>query len=188
MDAQVALDVAAAAAAETEAELASPRRGSSDDELLRAAGGADAPADAPYERPWSGLSPQNIANQPSPTSGAAPAVRRAVGRDELAERQLAALMEMGYHAEQAAPFCDGETPLELLVEQIDAAEREAGGGDPFAPASNDPFPPELVPGLARSRGSSSRLPKVTAGGLRSAAQKALSGVKQAAKSRPSSAR
>lgn len=38
--------------------------------------------------------------------------------DAAAERQLAALMELGFHAALAAPLCDGVTPLEELVERL----------------------------------------------------------------------
>ena len=35
-----------------------------------------------------------------------------------AEQQLAALMELGFHAEMAAPYCDGVSPIEDIVEQL----------------------------------------------------------------------
>ena len=38
--------------------------------------------------------------------------------DAAAERQLAALMELGFHAALAAPLCDGVTTLEELVERL----------------------------------------------------------------------
>jgi hypothetical protein len=38
--------------------------------------------------------------------------------DAAAERQLAALMELGFHAALAAPLCDGVATLEELVERL----------------------------------------------------------------------
>ena len=34
------------------------------------------------------------------------------------EQQLAALMELGFHAEVAAPYCDGVSAIEDIVEQL----------------------------------------------------------------------
>ena len=31
---------------------------------------------------------------------------------------MAALMELGYHAERALPYCDGESPIDVLVEAL----------------------------------------------------------------------
>ena len=106
-------------------------------------------------------------------------------------------MEMGYHAEQAAPFCDGETPLELLIEQIaeqiaaTAAYSHAAaspGAKPASPASpggeHDPFRENAE----LTRTSSLRGRASTALGtsrLRNAAQMLLGGAKL--KSRPPSA-
>ena len=41
-----------------------------------------------------------------------------VGTAAAAERQLAALMEFGFHAEAAMPLCDGVTSIEELVETL----------------------------------------------------------------------
>ena len=76
-------------------------------------------------------------------------------RDEppWAERQLAALMELGFHAELAAPLCDGVSPVEGLVEQLmemqisagagaggHAPDRPAGRGGASADVTNGPMP------------------------------------------------
>ena len=37
---------------------------------------------------------------------------------EIAEQQLATLMELGYHAELAAPFCDGISSIEEILEEL----------------------------------------------------------------------
>lgn len=112
-------------------------------------------------------------------------------RAELAERQLAALMEMGYHAAHVAPFCDGKTPLEFVVEQIACSAGEAppsdAGTGTNAPAAS---PTSTASQGGKNRGTSTgtgkpywhsaavgrlhilRLQGGLQGGLRHAAQKA----------------
>ena len=51
----------------------------------------------------------------------------------LAELQLAALMELGFHAQQVLPLCDGVTPIEELVETLIAS----GGTAPDAHGTAD---------------------------------------------------
>ena len=41
------------------------------------------------------------------------------------ERQLAMLMELGFHAQLAVAYCDGRTPVEQLVDRILADEARA---------------------------------------------------------------
>ena len=94
-------------------------------------------------------------------------------RTELAERQLAALMEMGYHAAQVANYCDGETPLELLIEQIALGD----------PASDAPPSGEAREAAEASPPSTPRLSSVRR--LGAAAQKVW---KAKTSSRPASAR
>jgi len=43
------------------------------------------------------------------------------------EQQLAILMELGFHAELAAPVCDGATPIEELVEKLMSMSTLTGG-------------------------------------------------------------
>ena len=54
----------------------------------------------------------------------------------LSELQLAALMELGFHAQQVLPLCDGVTPVEELVDVLIAS----GGTvpDAFDTAASDP--------------------------------------------------
>jgi len=47
---------------------------------------------------------------------------------DAAEQQLAALMELGFHAELCTPLCDGVTPLEELVERLMSASNATGDG------------------------------------------------------------
>ena len=47
----------------------------------------------------------------------------------MAEQQLAALMELGFHAEQALPLCDGVSPIEELVERLTLADGQALGDE-----------------------------------------------------------
>lgn len=41
-----------------------------------------------------------------------------------AEQQLAALMDLGFHAQAAAPLCDGLTPLEEIVDVLTSSQTE----------------------------------------------------------------
>ena len=45
-----------------------------------------------------------------------------------AEAQLAALMELGFHAEQALPYCDGRSSIEVLVEALALEAQQEGQG------------------------------------------------------------
>ena len=44
------------------------------------------------------------------------------------EAQLAALMELGFHAALAAPYCDGVTPLEVIIDRLAGPDDGGGGG------------------------------------------------------------
>ena len=118
--------------------------------------------------PWPAATPRT----PMGGSSAGPAAA-APDRTELAERQLAALMEMGYHAAQVASYCDGETPLELLIEQIALGD----------PASDAPPSGEAREAAEASPPSTPRLSSVRR--LGAAAQKVW---KAKTSSRPASAR
>ena len=118
--------------------------------------------------PWSAATPRTPMGGSSAGSPAA-----APDRTELAERQLAALMEMGYHAAQVANYCDGETPLELLIEQIALGD----------PASDAPQSGEAREAAEASPPSTPRLSSVRR--LGAAAQKVW---KAKTSSRPASAR
>ena len=52
----------------------------------------------------------------------------------FAEQQLAALMELGFHAEAAAPYCDGVSSIEEIVDSL-TAELE-GSELPSSPRGN----------------------------------------------------
>ena len=88
--------------------------------------------------PWSAAAPRTPMGGSSAGSAAA-----APDRAELAERQLAALMEMGYHAAQVANYCDGETPLELLIEQLAASDAPPSGEAREAAEASPPSTPRL---------------------------------------------
>jgi hypothetical protein len=53
------------------------------------------------------------------------------------EGQLAALMELGYHAEEALPFCDGVASIEELVERLSlASDMDGGAYDAYGDAAS----------------------------------------------------
>jgi len=64
----------------------------------------------------------------SVTVGVHPGAQLAVSDDlsAAAEQQLAALMDLGFHAELAAPLCDGVTAVEDLVETLTSQQWAPG--------------------------------------------------------------
>ena len=68
------------------------------------------------------------------------------------ERQLAMLMELGFHAQLAVAYCDGRTPVEQLVDRILADEAR----EDAAPVTPQRGVEEADAETAPSCGSSSR--------------------------------
>ena len=74
------------------------------------------------------------------------------------EQQLATLVELGFRAPLAAPYCDGVTPVDRLVDLImsdiavlEEKERAAGGDDDASGGAKQSAAPSLVPLIATPR-------------------------------------
>ena len=88
----------------------------------------------------------------SADDGAAPPLSADEGEISPRERQLAMLMELGFHAQLAVAYCDGRTPVEQLVDRILADEAR----EDAAPVTPQRGVEEADAETAPSGGSSSR--------------------------------
>ena len=79
------------------------------------------------------------------------------GQEAAKQLQLQQLMELGFHAQLAVPFCDGVSPIDEIIERISAAEI-AG-----AAVSDDEADDEVRP---RAGGATPRTPALWAAAKR----------------------
>ena len=77
-------------------------------------------------------------------------IQQGVELNTSAEQQLAALMELGFHAQMAAPLCDGVSPVEDLVEQLTSLNES--GGTSYAEEMGSTLDDGGYPGAARTLG------------------------------------
>ena len=92
--------------------------------LAAMSGGEDAPPTS--AAPTTATAPTPMPSVAVPLSGDDGGVPPPLSADEgeisPRERQLAMLMELGFHAQLAVAYCDGQTPVEQLVDRILADE------------------------------------------------------------------
>ena len=112
----------ATAATEAEAE-ATPAVFDTAAMLAAMSGGEDAPPTSAAPTTATAPTPMpSVAVPLSADDGDVPPLSADEGEISPRERQLAMLMELGFHAQLAVAYCDGRTPVEQLVDRILADE------------------------------------------------------------------
>ena len=113
---------ASEATAATEAE-ATPAVFDTAAMLAAMSGGEDAPPTSAAPTTATAPTPMpSVAVPLSADDGEVPPLSADEGEISPRERQLAMLMELGFHAQLAVAYCDGRTPVEQLVDRILADE------------------------------------------------------------------